>query len=122
MAQILIIDDDALVRRALRKLLEYAGYEIIEAADGIEGVNLYERHEPDLIISDIFMPKKEGLETISELRSKHPDVKIIAISGGGLPNQVDFLPTAELLGASHTLFKPFRSEELLKIVKKLLQD
>ena len=122
MAQILIIDDDALVRRALRKLLEYAGYEVIEAADGIEGVDLYEQHEPDLIISDIFMPRKEGLETISELRSKYPEVKIIAISGGGLPNQVDFLPTAELLGAIHTLSKTFRSEELLTIVEKLLKD
>ncbi len=122
MAQILIIDDDSLVRRALRKLLEYAGYEVIEAADGIEGVSFYEQHEPDLIISDIFMPKKEGLETISELRSKHPKVKIIAISGGGLPNQVNFLPTAELLGAIHTLSKPFKSEELLTVIGELLKE
>ena len=88
----------------------------------MEGVDLYEQHKPDLVISDIFMPRKEGLETISELRHKYPEVKIIAISGGGLPNHVDFLPTAELLGAIHTLSKPFGSAELLATVEELLND
>jgi len=83
MARILLIDDDAPVRRTLRKMLERQGYEVEEAPDGKAGLTLYQENPADLIITDLIMPEMEGIETIMELRRRFPDVKIIAMSGGG---------------------------------------
>ena len=95
MARILIIDDDEQVRRYLRKILEAQGHEVVAASDGKLGIELCREEPTDLIITDIFMPEKEGLETIGELRRDYPDVKIIAISGGGRTGNLDFLPLAD---------------------------
>jgi len=122
MARILIIDDDDQVRTVLRRTLEAAGHEVDEAGNGVEGISKYERNPADLIITDIYMPEKEGLETIIELKRDHPDVRIIAISGGSRDMDLDFLPVAEKLGAEKTLSKPIDRTTLLSVVKELVGE
>ncbi|MDA0747084.1 MAG: response regulator [bacterium] len=117
MARILVIDDDYEIRLALRKLLELSGYEVIEAANGHDGARLYSRNPVDLIITDIFMPDKDGVEVLLELRTDYPDIKVIVISGEGR----NFLPAAQDFGALRTFPKPFPSQELLQAVKELLE-
>jgi CheY-like chemotaxis protein len=120
MARILVIDDEASVRKMLRHMLERAGHEVAEAEDGGVGLRFYREHPTDLIITDILMPDKEGIETILQLRKIHPQVKIIAISGGGHMNKHDLLVTAQRLGATRTLAKPFERQELLAAVQEAL--
>lgn len=120
MALILIIDDDLKIREVLRQILEHAGYEVMEAPDGKEGIRLYRERQAELVITDIIMPKKEGLETITDLRIEFPEVKIIAISGGGLIGPETYLELAEVFGANRLLTKPFGHEELLEAVQDLL--
>ena len=120
MARILVIDDDDQIRNALRQVLELEGNEVLTARSGKEGLRLFEEYTVDLIVTDIVMPEKEGLETIMELRKTHPDVKIIAISGGGHVQPESYLRMAKQLGASRTLAKPFQREELLAAVRELL--
>lgn len=126
MAKILIIDDDISIRQAIRRFLEKEGHEVDEASNGAEGIKIFERAPAELVITDIFMPGKEGLETIMEIQGRYPNVKVIAISGGGdieLTKELkeNFLLTAEQLGA-RTLDKPFELDELLKIIQELLED
>jgi len=121
MAKILIIDDDADVLATLRKMLEREGYEVVEALDGKEGVKCYRENPTDIIITDIIMPEKEGIETIMELRREFPDVKIIAISGGGRIDAKDHLKMAEQLGSQYTFSKPVERKELIKAVQDLLK-
>ncbi len=116
MARILIIDDEDELRAMLRQMLEQAGHEVAEAVNGAEGIQLYEQDTHDLIITDIIMPEKEGVETIIELRRADPDLPIIAISGGGRLEATDFLTMAKKLGARRTLSKPFRRDQLLEAV------
>ena len=120
MAKILIIDDEEQVRLYLRSILEPEGHEVVEAPDGKVGLQLYREEPVDLIITDVFMPEKEGLETIRELRSEYPEVKIIAISGGGRTGNLDFLPLAKTFGALRTLAKPFDRQEMLDAVQEVL--
>ena len=122
MALILIIDDDNQFRAILREMLERAGYEVVEASDGEEGIKLYREKVTDLIITDLIMPEKEGIETIVELRRDFPDVKIIAISGGGLLDPEQYLSIAKRFGAQYTFAKPVEREELLKAVSELLKQ
>jgi CheY-like chemotaxis protein len=119
MTSILIIDDDRQVRLMLRRRLMQHGYEIAEASDGNEGVRLYRETPTDLIITDLIMPEKEGIETIIELRRDFPDVKIIAISGGGTNNSEQYLNIAKNLGARYTFAKPVEIEELLKAISEI---
>lgn len=119
MATILLIDDDPQVRRTLARMLSRS-HLLIEAADGFEGVRLFTQHRPDLVITDILMPNKEGIETIMELRRLSPGVKILAISGGGYRVKTDFLSMAEELGADATLQKPIELADLLAAVDRLL--
>ena len=84
MPRILVIDDEEIVRDMLRNLLQHAGYEVTEAPDGDEGVRLYQAERPDLLITDVFMPGRNGLEVIKELREEDPDAKIIAIAAHAL--------------------------------------
>ena len=121
MANILIIDDDNQFRTMLRKMVERNGYEVIEASDGKEGIKLYRKNPTDLIITDLIMPDKDGIETIQELRKDFPDVKIIAISGGGRLGPHDYLHLAKMLGAQRTLTKPIELDELLKAIEELLK-
>ena len=120
MAKILIIDDEEQVRLYLRRILEPEGHEVVEAPDGKVGLQLYREEPVDLIITDVFMPEKEGLEIIRELRSEYPEVKIIAISGGGRTGNLDFLPLAKTFGALRTLAKPFDRQEMLDAVQEVL--
>ena len=117
---ILVIDDEQPVRAVLRQMLEKAGYRVEEAPDGTVGMDLLRNHPIDLLITDLFMPHKEGIETIVEVRKYFPQVKIIAISGGGRTGKLDFLPMAESFGALRTLAKPFERTELLEAVRAVL--
>lgn len=120
MALVLVIDDTDGVRTLVRRLLESAGHEVIEARDGREGVARFQAHRPRLVITDILMPEREGIETISLLRAESPNLPIIAISGGGRSANLDFLEIARDYGAAAVLAKPFRPAQLLQEVDKLL--
>jgi len=120
-SRILIIDDDSQVREVLRKMLERAGYGVMDAPDGNVGMKLHRKAPADLIVTDIVMPGKEGLSTIKELKQNSPEVKIIAISGGGSIGPEEYLEMARRLGVNQTLSKPFGSRELLEAVRALLQ-
>ena len=104
----------------LRQMLERAGYDVVEAASGREGLQQYQATAIDLIITDILMPDQDGLETILELRRLAPEAKIIAISGGGQSGLLDLLPVAAKLGAQWTLWKPLRRLELLAAIRQLV--
>lgn len=116
MADILVIDDDDNLRSVIRVSLEMAGHRVREAVDGSQGLELFRQRPADLVFCDIFMPNKEGLETIMELRRLHHDVKIISMSGGSNAFTNDFLQDSCLLGAAGVLRKPFDMEELLATV------
>jgi CheY-like chemotaxis protein len=121
MARVLIVDDDDQVRAVFRRALEGGGYEVTDASDGKAGSRLYRQQPADLILMDIIMPEQEGLETIQELRGDFPDVKIIAISGGGRGGAADYLVLARKLGADLALEKPISHEDLLRAVDQLLK-
>ena len=122
MARILIIDDDDQLRHMLCQALGQAGYETVEARDGEEGLEHYRATPTDLIITDILMPGREGLETIMELRRADPGIKIIAISGGGQTGNMTFLEVARYLGAQRAFQKPFELRELLNAVREVLES
>lgn len=118
--KILIIDDDELIRMACRNLLQKAGYQTIEATNGNDGVSLFAKENPDLVITDMLMPDKEGLETISEIKALNKNAKIIAISGGGNTKNMTFLGLARKLGAQATLDKPIKPAQLMQAVRILM--
>lgn len=120
MKHILIIDDDEQVRSLLARSMEMAGCAAMTAADGREGQRLLEQHPFDLVITDLIMPEKEGMETISHVRRHFPGVKIIAISGGGRIGPETYLPAALDLGADLAFAKPFSVDELVAAVRVLL--
>ncbi|MBC8181460.1 response regulator [candidate division KSB1 bacterium] len=121
MKRILIIDDDDQLRDMLRTMIEKEGYKVKDAPDGEVGMKLQDENPFDLIITDIIMPNKEGIAVITDMKSAYPDIKIIAISGGGriVPN--DYLGIAEKLGADRTLSKPFERIKLLQAIKELIR-
>ncbi|HSR66976.1 MAG TPA: response regulator [Acidobacteriota bacterium] len=121
MARILLIDDEDMTRAMLRQALEMKGHEVHEASNGDEALRVHRKTPCPLVITDILMPEKEGLETIVELRRDHPDLKIIAMSGGGSAGNLNFLETAGKLGAQATLQKPFELAALFKTVDSLLE-
>lgn len=120
MAKILVLDDELSILLMIKKMLEKAGHEVSLALNGKEGLELFEKDRPDMLITDIIMPEKEGLETIFELRRKYPELKIIAISGGGRISPDGYLPGAKLLGADMTFQKPLDQKEFLQAVSQLL--
>jgi len=120
-ALILVIDDDAAVRTAIRRVLESAGHTALEAPDGRAGLLALRNHGPELVITDILMPEKEGIETIREVRATAPTVKIIAASGDRMAGGPSVLDMALMLGAHRVIQKPFRRDELLGLVERLLQ-
>jgi len=119
MVRILVIDDDDQVRSLCRSVLSEAGFEVTDASDGATGLAAFDQCPFDLVVCDIFMPNKDGIETIQELARTYFDVKVIAMSGGaaGLP---DYLPSARIFGASEVLAKPFAPNELLGAVRRTL--
>ncbi|MBE2214103.1 MAG: response regulator [Opitutaceae bacterium] len=119
-ARILLIDDDDLFRKATRLTLERAGHMVVEAADGEEGLRRYREGRPDVVILDLIMPGKEGLETIRDLKAHDPAVRILAVSGGGRIDSRDYLPLAQALGAKRILDKPFTEGTLFSVLDELL--
>jgi len=117
---IVIIDDDEQIREMLKQILAREGYGIFVAANGKEGMQIYREKQTDLVITDIIMPEKDGLETITELRKDFPEVKIIAMSGGGSKGPESNLQAAKRLGAVCTLTKPVRRKEMLSAVKEFI--
>jgi DNA-binding NtrC family response regulator len=120
--RILIVDDDAGIRRSLQALLQKAGYEVMLARDGSEAVRLWRDHGADLVITDLHMPEKDGIETIVELLSHTPGTRIIAMSGGGQTKRLDLLGNLALLGSVLTIEKPFTIAEMMSVVSRALQN
>lgn len=120
MSYILIIDDDESVNQMLQSVLKGSGYDVVGVTDSQQGIEIFRKNPPILLILDILMPGKDGLETIIELRKENSDAKIIAISGGGRLNAFDYLETAKVMGATTTFRKPFDMDELLNTIKSLI--
>lgn len=112
MKKILLVDDNEVFRQLIEESLQHAGYDVQCAADGVEALKVYRQHAFDLVVTDLVMPEKEGLETIMELRKLQPAVKIIAISG------TPYLPLASKLGATKTLLKPFTPSQLIQEIEQ----
>jgi CheY-like chemotaxis protein len=120
MARILVIDDDANIRATLQAMLVRAGHSVSFAKDGKAGLIAFAQEKPDLVITDMIMPEKEGIETIQSIRRNSPAIPIIAISGGGRAAHADFLPLAIQFGATATLTKPFGVKALMELVRGVL--
>ena len=121
--KILIIEDDRQFRDMLSWMLETAGYEVETAVDGAEGVKSFAQSPTDLVITDILMPEKEGVETIQELKSSNPNLPSIAISGGSANISSSFgLDLAATVGADRVLRKPFSRGEILLAVQDLMRE
>lgn len=121
MARILIIDDDDALRGVIAQNLIFAGHTVIEAADGRQGVDLFHAAPVDLVLTDLVMPGKEGVETIIELHRERPQLPIIAMSGG-MPRSSMYLEIASKLGARRALAKPFTPQDLLKAIDEVLAE
>jgi DNA-binding NtrC family response regulator len=122
-SRILIIDDDNEIRRLYGRILIQAGHEVVEAPEGNTGIRLFRAEPCDLVLTDIIMPEKEGLETIREFTRDYPGVRVIAISGGGkATGSSTCLSLAKLMGAHATLSKPVTGVELLEAVRSALED
>jgi DNA-binding response OmpR family regulator len=119
MEEILVIDDNAGIRSLVTNILDMAGYRTREASDGDAGLRLCRARRPALVITDILMPEKEGLELIRELSREMPDIAIVAMSG--TENSAIYLRAAGLFGAVAVLSKPFSPDELLCAVEAALQ-
>jgi len=129
MGSILIVDDEEDIRDALSMVLESAGYDVKVASNGNEAVELQREQPADLIITDIIMPQKDGVSTIKEIRQAFPGIRIIAISGGGGVQPVEYVPeaitttaylaAAKEAGADRVFTKPFEREDLIKAVDEL---
>ena len=120
MASILVLDDHDVLRATIVKALQGAGHTVLGFPDGKQALTLAGAVKLDLVLSDVFMPEKEGLETIEELRNRFPSLKIIAMSVGGAVEQSLVLDLAQKLGANATLRKPFSMEELKTLVSAVL--
>ncbi|MBN2415375.1 response regulator [bacterium] len=120
MARILVIDDEKIIRTVVHRYLSKAGHEVEVAEDGNIGIEKFRRHPADLVITDIIMPNKEGIETIAELKSEYPDLKIIAMTGGGKAGPRNYLRLAKRFGASETFVKGGDWIPLCDMVEELL--
>jgi CheY-like chemotaxis protein len=121
MNPILVIDDDIEILNTLCRILEREGYDVLAASDGNEGLKFCRQQRVDLVITDLVMPEKEGIETIMELRCDFPHVPIIAMSGGGRIAPENYLHMAQMLGAQRTLRKPFTPKEMLEAIGEVLK-
>jgi DNA-binding response OmpR family regulator len=121
--KIVVIDDDIKCNQMICRILNNEGYEVSAAFNGAEGLKLCRKERPDLVITDLYMPEKDGLETIMELRRTDEKIRILAISGGSLSINIDeMLNTAEMFGADAIMAKPFHLETFLNRVKGLLDE
>ena len=120
MGNVLLIEDDKDYRELLKIALEKADYSVTEASDGLKGCRMFQKGFHQLVITDIFMPEKEGIETILEIKELAPEAKIIAISGGGQTGAIDMLTFAEDLGADAIMTKPIDLKNLISKVAELI--
>ena len=120
-AHILLIDDDPLVRLIGSQMLTQAGYRVSVAEDGDDGIKQIASRPFDLVITDLIMPNKEGVETIREIKQRWPDIPMIAISSGGQLDVGYYLPLAKAMGASAVMQKPLRKETFLPLVEQTLK-
>ena len=122
MANILIMDDEEAILGFLKQRLMDEGFNVLTASDGKEGMNLFNDNQVDLVITDILMPGQDGFETIMELKKNSSNIKIIAMSGGGLGNPKYYLDTARSSGAKYTIEKPFKTSDLVEAMHELLKE
>ena len=122
MAYVLVADDELAMRQILREALRIDGHTVEVVCDGNEVMRMLHERVPDVVVVDIIMPDKEGLETIIEMRREYPSVKIIAMSGGARIGPDGYLSMAEHLGAARIFQKPFELNDLRKAIKELLEE
>ena len=120
-ARIIVIEDEAAIRRLVTRILNRSGHEVREAANGRDGVALHRADPAELVITDLFMPEQDGIETIQQIREFAPTTPILAMSGGGTRGNTDSLSDAELFGAQAVLQKPFSPDALEAAVTGLLR-
>ena len=120
MARIIVIDDNDPARGTMRRVLEKAGHQVLEANDGEAGLKLLAETGVTLVITDIFMPGQDGIVTLRRIKKEFPGVRVIAVSGGDATGRIDLRRDAELLGAARTLRKPFAPAELRRAVEETL--
>ena len=120
MALILVVDDEASIRRMLRETLVREGHEVIEAERSSTDLRMIEHRVPDLVVTDLMMPEKDGLELLLDLRRAHPEMRVVAISGGGRNAWSEALDVAKRFGAFRTLAKPFSLDEFVAVVREAL--
>ena len=121
MTQILVIDDNDKFRELIRECLESEGYEVLVASDGKIGVELYHEKHPDLVITDVIMPEKDGAEVIFDLQKEFPGIKMIVMTGGGQGDAQDYLKSITAFSnVKYAFEKPFAMDELLQAVKELV--
>src|ERR1700722_6077219 len=121
MATILLVEDDDLVRDMLAQMLKRSAHEVVTATDGEHATEILKTTTPDIMVTDIIMPKKSGITLIAEVKNKHPNMDIIAISGGGRLDPTGYLDLSESLGASVSFEKPIDKGALLMAIDLLLQ-
>ena len=121
MPRILIVDDDVRLREATRAVLEEEGHFVIEAGDGAEAVQLHLAERSDVVLCDMFMPGQDGIETIRALRRDFPELRIIAVSGGGYSGSIDVLRMARLIGATQVLSKPYSRALLIEAIDRVMR-
>jgi CheY-like chemotaxis protein len=121
MATVLVIDDEPSLRQTVRRALQSEKHEVLEAGDGVTALRLMADHRLDLVVTDLYMPRMDGMEFTIRLSQQNPHPRIIAISGGGFMEKGSLLETARRLGADATLAKPFTIKELLETVSDVLK-
>lgn len=119
MKKIIIVEDDQVIRESLKEFLEINGYEVMAIESSIDLLQKISSFKPDILITDIIMPDKDGIEIIIETKKYLPNIRLIAISGGGRIDSESYLNTAKYLGADATLKKPFSHKELLDCILNL---
>src|SRR5262245_32963669 len=117
--RVLVVDDDAGVRNFLRMLLELEGYEVATVGNGIEALEAQRTDPAAIVLTDIFMPDADGMETIVQLREEFPQTKIIVMSGGGSYRGADYLALAREIGAAKSLKKPFAPQDLIDAMREV---
>jgi CheY-like chemotaxis protein len=122
MPRILVIDDNDDIRSMLELLLRREGFDVAAAHHGEEALALFAERPADIVITDLFMPERDGIETIVALRDRYPDAKIIAMSGWQSQRGPDYLAVAREIGAAGTLRKPFQPHELLRLVRRVSSE
>jgi CheY-like chemotaxis protein len=120
MTSILVVDDQKELRTVVSRVLTEANYQVVEAEDGEAALAAFRANPPTLVITDIIMPGKAGIEVIATMKRERPDVKVLAMSGGGRTHVMDFLAIARKVGADAALEKPFRKSDLLARVAELV--